>query len=152
VAKSTKRAPDWAIDDNPYSKYGFLYCDLLKSKKYQALSKPAQLFYLVCIGNSHDDKARACLKEHVKRDNVFCGRPEYTDIEYFFEHGYFVFPARQLREYGYTRAYGWKLMQELIDAGFVEKKENNKARQQVNVYKFSTRWKNKTRATHSLQE
>ena len=144
--KSTRGAPEWAVEDNPFSKFGFLYTDLLKSATFQALSTPARLFYLVCVGHSHDDTARACLRNHLKEDNAFCDRPTDTDIEYCLQSGYFVFPAKQLREYGYERRHGWKLMDELIAAGFVEKMENNKTRRKVNVYRFSTRWKNKTRA------
>jgi hypothetical protein len=142
--KSNKEAPAWAVDDNPYSKYGFIYVDMLKSEKYQALSRPAQHFYLVCIANSHDDKARACLKNHVLETNRILGKDEsiaYAEIDHYLSHGYFVFPASQLKQYGYTRGYGWKLMHELIEAGFVRIKEQNKVRLQVNVYQFSASWK-----------
>lgn len=149
--KSTKQAPTWAVDNNPYSKYGFLYVDLMKSLKFQSMSKQAQLFYIVCLANYHDDVARASLKKHIRDDNLLAGRDEFTDVDYYLSNGYFVMPAKHMEEYGYKRSNGSKLLSELIEHGFIDKVENNKHRKKVNVYKFSTRWKSKKRSTTRKQ-
>lgn len=150
--KSTKQAPVWAFESNPYSKYGFLYVDLMKSLKFQAMTKQAQLFYMVCLANYHDDVARASLKKHIREDNLFNGRDEFADIDYYLSNGYFVMPAKHMEEYGYKRSNGCKLITELIDHGFVEKVENNKHRKKVNVYRFSAKWKSKNSSTTGKQK
>lgn len=146
--KTTNQAPPWAVEDNPYSKWARLYVDILKSSAFQALSKPAQMFYFVCLANMHDDKARASLKNHIMETHESieaAGRLYNLDIDKYLDskNGYFIMPAKHLKQYGYTRGNGWKLMNELIDAGFVEKVEANKHRKKENVYRFSTAWKRK---------
>ena len=144
--KSNKQAPAWAVEDNLYSKWGRLYVDMLKAKPFQSLSVPARQFYFVCLANMHDDKARASLQRHIKdtRDPVeAAGNIYYLDIDKYldYENGFFIMPAKHMEQYGYSRQNGYRLMRELIGAGFVTKIESNKHRKKVNVYKFSDAWK-----------
>ena len=53
----------------------------------------------------------------------------------------FVFPAKQQLEYGLQRTNSQRYFKELIEKGFIEKYESNKHRKKINVYRFSSKWK-----------
>lgn len=146
MAVRKTQAPAWAIEDNPYSKWARLYVDILKAPAFQSLSTPAQFFYFVCLANMHDDTARASLKRHIAETHETveaAGHLYNLDIDQYLDsrNGYFIMPAKHIEQYGLTRQYGYKLLQELITAGFVEKVEPNKHRKKENVYRFSAAWK-----------
>ena len=44
-------------------------------------------------------------------------------------------------EYGLQRTNSQRYFKELIEKGFIEKYESNKHRKKVNVYRFSSKWK-----------
>lgn len=111
--------------------YGTIYVSMLKSQAFQALSVNAQRLYMICRAQTNDVKGKACLYNHNNERGTHYASPKY-----------FVFPASHLHEYGLDRRNSAKYFTELENAGFIEKKENNKHAFKVNVYCFSDKWKN----------
>lgn len=110
--------------------YGTIYYSLLTDEKFLKLSNMARYLYVCCRVQSTSRLGRECLYNHGNEEGVVYGE------------GCFVLPAKHQREYGLNdRGNVAKWMKELIDAGFVDKLETNKHRKKVNVYRFSTRWR-----------
>ncbi len=110
-------------------RFGMLYDSMVRSEQYQALSIGAKQFFTCCRIQANSKHGKACLYNHGLEDGS-----TYTDHD-------FVFPATHMAKYGYDRSNGHKYLDELIIAGFIDRKENNKHRKKVNVYTFSERWK-----------
>lgn len=152
MSKKKKRqgAPNWAVYDNPMSNYGFIYCDLLKSKQFQQLTAAPKAFLLTCFVSARDPKNYGCLIKHYQEKNRALnpddGYAIYADDSMLkdWRQGYFVFSSKQLAEYGYSSQQACNYFRVLEQAGFIDKVEANQIRMKVNVYRFSTRWKNKT--------
>lgn len=147
MGRKAKRssAPIWAYEDNPYSPFGMIYADMLKSKKYQGLSCSAKQFLTVCMVHSNTEKAKECLYNAL-RERYNALNPNVDDYQikqevYDKGKGLFVFPKKQYEEYGYTKGYIAKLLKELKDNGFIGVKQYGKNAYKVNIYYFSTEWK-----------
>ena len=120
--------------DNPNDNFGMIHEGLLKSLQFQNLSSGAQNFLLTCYVHAQTEKSRRCLYNHGK---------EFSR-EYDHERD-FVFPRKQMEEYGVDGSNGYKYLKALIDAGFLEIKEQNKHMRMVNVYSFSSKWRERQR-------
>lgn len=151
--KSKKRtAPEWAYEDNPFSTFGMIYTDLLKSKQYQSLSCATKLFFIVCIAHSRTQEGQECLYNALKerytklgiKKSEFDLNKEVHDEEY----KKFVFPKKHYEKYGYSKAYVCKCFAELKKQGFIKVVQCGKAAIRVNIYEFSTEWKRKSATTN----
>lgn len=109
--------------------FGTLYDGMCKSKAYQELSIGARHFYTLCRVQSRSKHGTSCLYKHGAENGI-----TYTEHD-------FVFPSSHLELYGVDRSNASRYFQELIKAGFIDKKEKNQHRKKVNVYSFSDRWK-----------
>lgn len=109
--------------------YGIVYEDMAKSEIYKSLNIGAKQFYTVCRIHARTKASTQCLYKHAKED---CEK---------YNSSYFVFPMKQLAEYGYQRQNAKKYFDELIQKGFIERVESNAHRYKVNVYRFSDKWK-----------
>lgn len=146
-SRSKRSAPSWAYEDNPFSKFGMIYADMLKSKKYQELSCSTRQFLTVCIVHSSTEKAKECLYNALNERYTLLGTPKNEhdlNLETYDENKkLFVFPKKHYEEYGYTKAYVYKCFKELQDKGFLKIMQNGKNSKKVNIYEFSTEWKKK---------
>lgn len=113
----------------PNDKFGMLYYSMLTSKQFTSLSKGAQHLYVCCRVQARSSNAKACLYAHGKE-----GERVYTDND-------FVFPKSHLALFGIDYKNATKYFDQLITAGFIDRKEKNKYCKRVNVYTFSDRWK-----------
>lgn len=153
--KSKSIVPSHLYCDNPYASWAMLTDDLLKAKPIQELHPPYRYFYLVCCVHKETLMQKQCLYNALKDYYQFIGE-EKEDIDIQFEAGTckkshitskkFVFPAKHLKEYGYTPQNANKLFRALIDKGFIRKFANNKRREQgflkeVTIYEFVDDWK-----------
>lgn len=129
-SKKKQYKPDIYASVGVNDNFGCIYDGMLKSKAFQELHPGAKIFYVICRVQAQTSKGKQCLFMH----------GQDADRNYN-EKCDFVFPAKHMREYGYKRENGHKYLQELIEAGFIEKKECNKPQKKVNVYSFSTKWK-----------
>lgn len=142
-----KGLPSWLHEDNPFSNYGALSVDLLKSPQYQSLSCAARQMLCVMIAHAHDEGAIKSLYNAIlELDGLLGLETPKTDIEnaiYGSSYRYFVLPAKQVSRYGYSSAYSFKLRQELERKGFIETMVRQKRIKRVNIFAFSTNWKSK---------
>lgn len=143
--KKSNLAPEWATPDVG-SRFGFVYVSLVQSEQFNRLPCAAKVFYFDCVAQLHDSTAHAALMYHIREDLELCGETQATITTRLkeigdYKNGYFVFPANHMEKYGYARSTGTNLMKTLIEAGFVEKVEENQHRWKINVYKFSSKWK-----------
>ncbi len=128
-SKKPKYKDIYASVDANDKYFGTLFGGMLKSEAYQKLSLGAKQFYTYCRVQAKSSEGTSCLYKHGEE----CGE-NYTDHD-------FVFPAKHLEEYNIKRSNANRYFNELIAAGFIEIREKNKHRKKVNVYSFSTRWK-----------
>lgn len=128
-SKSTFR--DIFASLNSSDKYfGTIYEGMCKSKQFQKLSPKTQLIYVLCRVHAQTKKAKAALYKHAAEE----GRK--------YDVNDFVFPDKQQDDYGeYDHSNFNKYMKKLVDAGFIDVKEENNYRHKTNVYSFSNRWK-----------
>ena len=110
--------------------FGTMYDSMCKDKIYKSLHVATRQFYVLCRVQARSKSGRNCLFNH-------CQGYEYQ----YDPEEYFVFPAKHQEEYGVKRQNGKEYLKELVSKGFIEVVENNKHRRKVNVYKFSTKWK-----------
>lgn len=110
--------------------FGTVFESMCKSEAYKGLTIGAKHFYTLCRVQSRSKTGRSCLFKH----------QQVYGINYNPEI-YFVFPAKQMEEYGEKRQNGHRYFKELEQAGFIEIAENNSHIKKVNVYKFSDKWK-----------
>ena len=109
--------------------FGTIYDGMCKSHAYKNLSLGAKQFYILCRVQSRSKLGRQCLYKHGAEYDR-----QYNDND-------FVFPSSHLALYGVDRRNAKKYFDQLIKAGFIEKKESNNHRWKVNVYSFSMRWR-----------
>ena len=131
-SKSKKNySPDvFACLSNGDTSFGMVYHSMLQHESFIRLSNPAKLTYIYCRVQYASKIGMSCLHNHAEEDGAT------------YPAGCFVFPAKHQREYGINdRSNFRKYMQELIDAGFIERYEDNKHRWKVTVYRFSQNWK-----------
>lgn len=112
-------------------KFGMMYDGMAKSEAYQKLKCGEKLFYIICRIQARSKQGTTCLYKHSAENGK-----NYSEND-------FVFPAEHMELYGYDRSNGGKYLKALVEAGFIEEKENNKHRYKVNVYSFSSKWKEK---------
>lgn len=115
-----------SIDDT----YATIFDSMLKSKAFIDLSPTAKVLYICCRNQAQSKAGKESLLKHCKEFNNY--------IEYGID---FVLPAKHLEEYGIDRRNADRYFKELIAAGFIIKKEINKYTFKVNVYSFSSKWK-----------
>lgn len=143
--KKQTKIPNWAYYDNPKSRFGMIYADMLKSEQYQRLSVASRQLLTVIIVHSNTDIAKECLFNAYTQRKIELGQnadphnvwTELRDIN----NNYFVFPKKQYEIYGYTKSYTSKYLKELKDNGFISVLQNGKTSRQVSIYKFDTKWK-----------
>jgi len=129
MAKKQKYVDLYAsVGKNDY--FGTVFDGMCKSDAYKNLSLSAKHFYTLCRVQSQSKHGRQCLYKHSEESER-----NYNDND-------FVFPSSHLKLYGIDRGNAKRYFDELIKAGFVDRKECNKVRKKMNVYSFSNRWKN----------
>lgn len=117
-----------SVGENDF--FGTVYVGMIRSAAFQKMSLGARYFYILCRVQAKSTDGRACLHNHGKEFGLI-----YTEND-------FVFPASHLKKSGIDRSNASRYFKELEAAGFIEKKEKNKSLKKVNVYSFSSRWKN----------
>ena len=123
--------PDYyASVGGSHETFGIVYDSLLTDKRFKNLSITARYIYCCCRNQVMSNRSKRMLYQHGKKYNRT------------YDENTFVFPARDQVEYGFMdRSNFAKYMNELKDAGFIDKIEDNKAMMKPNVYRFSDRWK-----------
>lgn len=114
-------------------RFAMVYDGMLSSDAFKHLSCGLRLFYIACRVQARSKQGTSCLYKHGQESGTV------------YDEHCFVFPASHMQRYGYHRANGNKLLQALIEKGFIEKVESNKARFKVSVYRFSSRWKTESK-------
>ena len=143
-----KTAPRWAYEDNPYSKFGRVYVDMLKSKAFQGLHTKCKVVLLTCIAHSSDEKQKMCLYNTLKEYYTALGK-EINEFDlnkevYNQDRLMFVFPRTQYEEYGLKNpSEVSKYINELKEAGFIRVVWQRTNAKKPNVYEFDTKWKRK---------
>lgn len=112
-------------------KFGYLFQDMLQAESFKRLSLGARYFYVLCRVHAKTAESYNSLKKHAESEGRETDYPEH----------FFVFPAKQIESYGYSRQNGGRYIKELVKGGFLDIAEQNKHRRQVNVLRFSDRWK-----------
>ncbi len=110
--------------------FGTVFDGMLQHEAFKALSIGAKLFYVYCRVQSKTSRGKACLYKHGNEYGII-----YNEND-------FVFPASHLKDYKIDRSNATRYFYELEKAGFIEKKERNNHIKKVNVYTFSSKWKN----------
>lgn len=133
MARGKKQAykPDYfASKGGTHETFGMIYDSLMKSEQFKELPLYARYIYVACRNQINSKSCRETLYNHGKESGI-----DYPD-------NCFVFPAKQQKEYGFNdRSNFSKGMKELIEAGFIKLYENNRYTWNVNVYQFSSAWK-----------
>lgn len=127
--KSFKPDYNACIGNNKHENFGSIYESMAKSEQFIKLSYPAKMLYVYCRIQQKSSTGKACLHNHGEQEGI-----KYPE-------SCFVFPAKQQQEYGLQRTNSQRYFNELIEKGFIEKYEKNKHRKRVNVYCFSSKWK-----------
>jgi len=125
-----KYKPDYNASKNNEKCFGSIYSSLAQDKAFRELSIGTRYFYFICRVQANSQKGRRCLYNHAKEWNK-----TYSHLTHF------VFPDKHLREFGYNRSNACKYFKELEAAGFIKKIEDNRFNHRVNVYAFSSKWK-----------
>ena len=135
MARKKEYKPDYfASRGEEHDNFGMIYMSLMTDERFINLSRGAKLIYCCCRVQQRSKESKQMLFKHGEE----FGRT-YSDRA-------FVFPCSHQERFGFNdRSNFARGMRELIDAGFIEKVEDNKVRRKVNVYQFSCGWKNKTR-------
>lgn len=165
----SKKSPlkKWQYYDDPFSNYAMISNNLLKSDLFRGLTNAQRLMYLVLVTHATTSECVSCLYETLKAYHKKTGKdiPEIELQELTgtrarkkqFGSPYFVFPEKHMKQYGYTASQARKLINALIDKGFIEKYCNDKAHclntengladfsQMPTVYRFTDKWKKNKR-------
>lgn len=136
---------------------GFLMLplDLLESSAFQSLNSSQQMLYITLAAHQgtslHINTLKGVLTDY--RDLGYISLSDYdidqecmTPSKQKNTHGYFVFPAKHMKLYGYTSQSFYKLKPGLIKAGFIRVVCGQKGKHQgwsrnATLYQFDTRWK-----------
>lgn len=131
--KSKSRSPDYnASMSGTHETFAMMYDSMLKHPTFIMLSPTAKIIYMLCRNQATCKEGRQCLYNHSKKTGVI------------YPENCFVFPARHLEQYGYAdRGNATKYLKELINAGFIKIYEQNGHRFKLNIYQFSSVWKDK---------
>ena len=152
-----KTAPRWAYYDNPYSKFGIIYADMLKSEPYKALPPKAKNVLTACIVHSSVEIQKECLYNTLKEYYTALGKDinefDLNREVYNTDRKLFVFPHEQYKAYGFKTpsevSYYIKILKE---AGFIRVVWQRTNAKKPNVYEFDTKWKRKPPRITSDQE
>lgn len=112
--------------------YGQIYPSMMKSDRFKSLTNVEKLLLFTCIAEASSEEGRRCLYRHGEAEG-----------KHYDPNQFFVFPNSHMVSFGLEPRNSRKSLKVLIQNGFVEKVEDNHCRRLVNVYKFSTNWKNK---------
>ena len=155
MSKNNKR-PSFTYETDPGSPFGMITNDLLRSKAFQELSRTAQVFYIVCVAHKSDSTQSTALYKALQY--YYAGIENKTDEDAKLDSGQnkktithstkFVFPEKQLEEYGFSSQSGSKYKKELIDKGFLKIAHQDKPHMMdgtwtrvPTVYEFTNKWK-----------
>lgn len=129
--KKTSFKPDYfASKCGTHETFATVYDSMLTSEQFKRLSPTAKYLYVACRNQLTSKRGRETLFNHGK------------EFEIVYPDNCFVFPAKHLKEYGFTdRSNGTKYLNELEQAGFIRKYECNKHCKKVNVYQFTSKWR-----------
>lgn len=127
--KANRKIDHHASCGNDHDTFGYVYSSMLKHPAYIGLPLEAKQGYTLCRNQLHDSASRRILYNHAAETGE-----KYND-------SCFVFPAKCWKEYGITRQQGSRILNTLIDRGFIRRVEQNKHRWQANVYQFCSDWK-----------
>lgn len=145
----------WLYDGDTPSRFLMLPPELYQAPQWQALKPAARDFYIFLNVYRESEQQRACLLQVLTAYNKArnLGLSEF-DIENEarpkkgskYNSGYFVCPTDHLKEYGYKKDYAKKLKEQLISAGFIERKYFGIGREigfknNVTIYQFVSKWK-----------
>ena len=136
---------------------GFLMLplDLLESEAFEKLDGAHKALYITIVAHSGTPSHLSTLKS-VLTDYKELGVLDLTDYDIEQEcqlpqkqkntHGYFVFPAKHMKMYGYTPQHFYKLKPGLIEAGFIRVVCGGKGKSQgwsrnVTLYQFDIAWR-----------
>lgn len=129
MGRTKKKYHDIYASMSVHDSFGIMYESMMDSKAWQKLTGSAAKLYVASRTHAKSKEGQQTLYNHGKKYGTT------------YESNDFVFPATQLEKKGFDRSNASKLFKELIEKGFIDKKEDNKAIKQVNVYSFSERWK-----------
>lgn len=139
--------PEWLVI-NRKSSYAPLPADLLQSKQFQELSRPAANLYLVLLAHARTRENCECLYNAIRECDAFLGlhtpNTDIMDAIYASDFRFFTFPAKHAEKYGFSPALAWKYRQELLSKGFIHCLVRRKHAKRVSIYCFSSRWQNPT--------
>ena len=127
--KKKAQYSDYFASSEPNDRFGTIFESMCVNERFKKLSPVLKWFYVLCRVESRTVEGAACLYKHAQKEGT-----KYTC-------NCFVFPAKHQEKYGIDRRHGTKYFKALIDAGFIEIEENNYHRRNVNVYRFSAKWK-----------
>lgn len=114
---------------NQLDPFGIVCESMCKTKAFQDLPPSVKVMYVYCRVQSMSVDGRRCLYQHAKQYE----RTYSTDC--------FVFPASHMERFGLDRRNAKKQINHLVNAGFLEIVESNRQQKVVNVYCFSSKWK-----------
>lgn len=117
------------IQGNKFDTFGMICESMCKTKVFQDLTPSAKVMYVLCRVQSASEDGRRCLFQHAKQ------------YEREYSADCFVFPAQHMEKYGLDRRNAKKQIDLLVSAGFLDIVEENRQQKLVNVYRFSSRWK-----------
>ena len=128
--KKTSRKIDYhASCGNDHDTFGTVYSSMFKHPKFISLPLEARQGYTLCRLQLHDSDSKRILYNHAAASGE-----RYDD-------SCFVFPAKCWNSYVISRQQGSRILNTLVDRGFIKRLEQNKHRFQANVYQFSSEWK-----------
>ncbi|MCR4751655.1 MAG: hypothetical protein K5852_05095 [Eubacterium sp.] len=153
-----KPVPKYLYGNGDDLHFVMVTANLLQSEGFQELSRPAQLFYLICCAHKNTEMQRQCLYKTLEEYfNLLDDPKSEYDLKLLSgqiknrpdDKMYFVFPASHLKLYGITPQYASKYKRELIEHGFIRVVGNEKGKRcpnqdfskRITIYAFNTGWK-----------
>ena len=144
MKRRKNKPPEWAtLSGKSFTR---IYSDLISSEAFKALGAATKALYIACAVHQTTKECKQCLVAALS-ERVYAKGGTDADVENAlkWEKGLFVFPEKQARKYGWTHNNISRGMKELVDSGFVEIVQAGKHQRKVNIYKFSDKWKSKTK-------
>lgn len=131
--------------------------ELLQDTTFNSMKPAAQLFYIAIMTYMETTQGRATLTDVIKEYWSIGGTPELESMTQYdieneanprgkFRRGYFVFPEKHIKEYGFTASYAKKLKAILIENGFIRVVAGGKGKKtgyhkNATLYCFDNKWK-----------
>lgn len=136
--KKKPRQNDYYSSYDNSDNYAPVYDGLMKSEQFKALSPKAKHLYISCLVRRNEKKGQANLHMINKDNGIDKGDSDYLSAE----RGYFTFPHKCLKEYGFkpNDCYN-RLFPALVESGFIEVVSCGKYARKENVYRLSAKWK-----------